>query len=109
MAFLLSMVGIGLSIWFKPNPILIGVLHSQTGTMAFSEKEVLHATLAAIEDVNANGGVLGRPLKAIIVDGASNEKTFAQQAQALLLTHKVPVIFGGWTSAQGNRMKNSFK
>ena len=104
MAFLLSIVGIGLSIWFKPNPILIGVLHSQTGTMAFSEKEVLHATLAAIEDVNANGGVLGRPLKAIVADGASNEKTFAQQANTLLVTHKVPVIFGGWTSASRKAM-----
>jgi urea transport system substrate-binding protein len=72
--------------------------------MAFSEKGVLQATLAAIDDVNAHGGVLGRPLKAVIADGASNEKIFAQQAEQLLAKDKVAVIFGGWTSASRKAM-----
>jgi len=104
LTMLLAVAGVGLPVLFEPQPILVGVLHSQTGTMAFSERGVLQATLAAIDDVNAHGGVLGRPLKAVIADGASNEKIFAQQAEHLLVSDKVPVIFGGWTSASRKAM-----
>tara|TARA_B100001059_G_scaffold83597_1_gene81702 strand:+ start:7991 stop:9307 length:1317 start_codon:yes stop_codon:yes gene_type:complete len=81
------------------KPIKIGVLHSRTGPMAISEKSVIDATILAIEDVNENGGVLGRPLKPIIIDGSSNEELFAQGAARLLDDEKVSVIFGCWTSA----------
>jgi len=104
LTLLLSVLGVGISLLFKPDPILVGVLHSQTGTMAFSEKGVLQATLAAIDDINAHGGVLGRPLKAVVADGVSDEKVFAQQAERLLTQEKVAVIFGGWTSASRKAM-----
>jgi urea transport system substrate-binding protein len=101
---LLFGVGVGIALSIKPEPILVGVLHSQTGTMAFSEKDVLQATLAAIDDINVQGGILGRPLKAVVADGASNERIFAQQAERLLTQEKVAVIFGGWTSASRKAM-----
>lgn len=81
------------------KPIMIGILHSQTGPMAISEKSVIDATILAIEDVNEGGGVLGRPLKPIIIDGSSDEDTFAKGAARLLDEEKVAAIFGCWTSA----------
>lgn len=81
------------------EPIKIGVLHSLTGTMSISEISVKDATLLAIEEINAVGGVLGRPLEAVIEDGASDLQTFAQKARQLLLEAEVAVIFGCWTSA----------
>src|SRR5262249_33822767 len=39
------------------QPIKVGILHSRTGTMAISEKPVVDATLFAIEELNAKGGV----------------------------------------------------
>jgi urea transport system substrate-binding protein len=104
LTLLLSVLGVGVSFLFKPTPILVGVLHSQTGTMSFSEKGVLAATLAAIDDVNSHGGVLGRPLQAVVADGKSDEHVFAQQAEQLLAKDKVAVIFGGWTSASRKAM-----
>lgn len=104
LTLLLSVLGVGISVWLKPKPVFVGVLHSQTGTMAMSEQSVLQATLAAIDDINAHGGVLGRPLKAIVVDGASDEKVFAQAAEQLLVNNRVEVIFGGWTSASRKAM-----
>jgi urea ABC transporter urea binding protein len=81
------------------EPIKIGVLHSLTGTMSISEISVKDATLLAVEEINAAGGVLGRPLEAVIADGASDLQTFAQKAKQLLQESQVAVVFGCWTSA----------
>ncbi|HLO48582.1 MAG TPA: urea ABC transporter substrate-binding protein [Kamptonema sp.] len=81
------------------NPIKIGLLHSLTGTMSISEVSVKDATLLAIEEINAAGGVLGCLLEPVIEDGASNLQTFAQKAKQLLLEKRVVVVFGCWTSA----------
>ncbi|MCT7978469.1 urea ABC transporter substrate-binding protein [Laspinema olomoucense] len=84
----------------SPNkPIKVGVLHSLTGTMSIGEVSVKDATLLAIEEINAAGGVLGRPLEAVIADGESNLKTFADKAKELLTQEQVEVVFGCWTSA----------
>jgi urea transport system substrate-binding protein len=83
----------------SPEPIKVGVLHSQTGTMAVSESPVIDAALLAIDELNQAGGVLGRPLKAVIVDGKSDPEEFARQAEKLLTEENVAVIFGCWTSA----------
>ena len=81
------------------EPIKIGVLHSLTGTMSISEISVKDATLLAVEEINAAGGVLGCPLEAVVEDGASDLQTFAQKARQLLLETQVAVVFGCWTSA----------
>ena len=79
--------------------IKIGVLHSLTGTMSVSGISVKDATLLAVEEINASGGVLGHPLEAVIEDGASDLQTFAQKAKQLFLEERVSVVFGCWTSA----------
>ena len=81
------------------DPIKVGILHSKTGPLALSEKSVIDATILAIEDINEQGGVLGRPLKPIIVDGSSDEAVFARGAKKLLDIDGVSVIFGCWSSA----------
>ena len=43
------------------EPIKIGVLHSLTGTMSISEISVKDATLLAVEEINATGGVPDAP------------------------------------------------
>lgn len=82
--------------WF--NSIKVGILHSQTGTMAMSEGPVIDATLLAIEEINNNGGLLGKLIDPIIADGKSDAATFAARAETLILQNKVDVIFGCWTS-----------
>lgn len=81
------------------SPIKVGVLHSLTGTMSISEVSVKDATLLAIEEINAAGGVLGHPLEPVVEDGASDLQTFAQKAKQLLQEERVSVVFGCWTSA----------
>jgi urea transport system substrate-binding protein len=78
--------------------VKIGVLHSLSGTMAISETSCKDATLLAVDEINAKGGVLGKKIEAVVVDPASNWPLFAEKAKELLLTHKVAATFGCWTS-----------
>lgn len=81
------------------EPIKVGVLHSLTGTIAIAEAHVVDAEKLAIDEINAAGGVLGRPLQPVIEDGASDWPTFAEKAQKLLESDKVAAVFGCYTSA----------
>jgi urea transport system substrate-binding protein len=80
-------------------PIRIGILHSKTGTMAISERPVIDAALLAVEEVNQAGGLLGRPVEAVVADGQSEEAVFARQAERLMREDGVVALFGCWTSA----------
>ena len=84
--------------------IKVGVLHSLSGTMSISETAVRDATLMAIEEINADGGVMGKQLEVIVEDGASDWPTFAEKAKKLLQSDEVAVVFGGWTSASRKAM-----
>lgn len=67
--------------------------------MSISEVSVRDATLLAIDEINAAGGVLGKKLQPVVEDGASDWPTFAEKAGKLLQQDKVAVVFGCWTSA----------
>ena len=83
----------------KP-PIKVGVLHSLSGTMAISEVAIKDVVLMAIDEINANGGLLGgRKVVPVIEDPASDWPTFAEKAKKLILQDKVCSVFGCWTSA----------
>ncbi|NCW78001.1 MAG: urea ABC transporter substrate-binding protein [Oxalobacteraceae bacterium] len=79
--------------------VIVGQLHSATGTMAISETGSIQAERLAIDQINAAGGILGRKIKIIQEDGASDWPTFAEKAKKLLSNDRVAAIFGCWTSA----------
>ena len=91
------------------DTIKVGVLHSLSGTMAISEVSVKDAELLAIDDINAQGGVLGKKLQPVVEDGASDWPTFAEKAKKLIVNDKVAVTFGGWTSASRKAMLPVFE
>lgn len=61
--------------------VTVGILHSATGTMAISETGSIQAEKLAIAQINEAGGVLGRKVKVIQEDGASDWPTFAEKAK----------------------------
>ncbi|MGS0736952.1 urea ABC transporter substrate-binding protein [Pseudomonas sp. GG8] len=79
--------------------VTVGQLHSATGTMAISETGSIQAERLAIDQINASGGILGRQIKVVQEDGASDWPTFAEKAKKLLVNDKVATVFGCWTSA----------
>ncbi len=90
-------------------PIKVGILHSLTGTMAISEKSVVDSTLMAIEEINQNGGLLGRKIEPLVADGRSDWPTFAKEADRLINVEKTCVVFGCWTSASRKSVKPIFE
>ena len=91
------------------EPIKVGILHSLSGTMAISETVLKDVALMAIEEINKNGGVLGRQLVPVVVDPASNWPLFAEKARQLLSQDKVDVVFGCWTSVSRKSTLPVFK
>ena len=80
------------------DTVKVGVLHSLSGTMAISETSLRDVLLFTFDEINAKGGVLGKKIEPVVVDGASNWPLFAEKAKQLLEQDKVAVVFGCWTS-----------
>jgi urea transport system substrate-binding protein len=78
--------------------VKVGVLHSLSGTMAISETSLRDVLLFTFDEINAAGGVMGKKIEPVVVDGASNWPLFAEKAKQLLDQDKVSVTFGCWTS-----------
>ena len=79
--------------------IRVGILHSLSGTMTASERPLQELLVMLIEQRNARGGLLGRPIEPVIVNPRSDAKAHGTLAQSLLLEQKVAAIFGCWNSA----------
>ena len=79
--------------------IKVGILHSLSGTMTASERPLQELLVMLIEQQNARGGLLGRPLEPVIVNPHSDPKAYAQLAKKLVAEDKVAAIFGCWSSA----------
>ena len=91
------------------EPIKVGILHSLSGTMAISETTLKDAMLMLIEEQNKKGGVLGRPLEAVVVDPASDWPLFAEKARELISQDDVAAVFGCWTSVSRKSVLPVFK
>ncbi len=79
--------------------VKVGVLHSLSGTMAISEVSLRDILLFAFDEINAKGGVMGKKIEPVVVDGASDWPLFKEKASQLVLQDKVAVTFGCWTSS----------
>jgi urea transport system substrate-binding protein len=81
------------------DAIKIGILHSLSGTLTASERPLQQVLVMLIEQLNAAGGLLGRPVEAVILDPGSKPENYAELAGIMLKQHGVAAIFGCWTSA----------
>ncbi|TXH35540.1 MAG: amino acid ABC transporter substrate-binding protein [Rhodospirillaceae bacterium] len=77
-----------------------GVLASQTGVAAITERTQLNGALLAIEEINAQGGIDGRPIRPVIYDPGSVPANFATYARRMLADNNVNIIFGCYMSSQ---------
>jgi branched-chain amino acid transport system substrate-binding protein len=78
------------------EPIKIGYGISQTGGLAPNGKSALLAQQIWEEDVNAAGGLLGRPVKLVYYDDQTNPATVPGLYQKLLDVDKVDLVIGGY-------------
>lgn len=87
------------------DTIKLGFLNSLTGGMAISEKTVSNVLHMAADEINADGGILGKQIEYVQEDGATDWPTFAEKTEKLLTQDCVAAIFGGWTSSSRKAVK----
>jgi urea transport system substrate-binding protein len=85
--------------------IQVGVLHSQTGFLRELEAGVLRATLLAFQEINDQGGLLGRRIVPTVADGRSSETVFMEQAAHLVGCDDIVTLFGCSTSSSRRRVR----
>lgn len=80
------------------EPIRVGFGMALTGPLAANGKSALLAQKIWEEDVNAKGGLLGRPVKLVVYDDQSNPSTVPGIYTKLLDVDKVELVIGGYAT-----------
>ncbi|MCP1841817.1 branched-chain amino acid transport system substrate-binding protein [Bradyrhizobium sp. USDA 4524] len=77
------------------EPIKIGLVTALSGQSARAGEALTRGATIAIEEINAKGGVLGRPLELVRRDDESNPAKGLIAARELIQREKVAVLVGG--------------
>ncbi len=83
----------------RSEKLRIGLLGALTGPLAPVERSMHDASLLAVDEVNAAGGVAGRQLEAVSADYASDTTRATFEATRLLRDEGIRLLAGGYTSA----------
>jgi branched-chain amino acid transport system substrate-binding protein len=86
------------------QPIKLGVVIPQTGPMALESQEMLAATQIAVEDVNAEGGVLGRKIELVVRDSEFKPEVAKRKATELVEVEKAAFLVGAIVGFEGIAM-----
>lgn len=86
------------------DAIRLGLIADQTGPLSFVGLANANVARMVVGDINAKGGLLGRPLELLIEDGATDD-TVAAEAAARLVQAEVDVLFGGIFSSTRQAIK----
>jgi urea transport system substrate-binding protein len=84
------------------DPIRIGVLSPVTGAWTVYGQAHSRGFELAVEEINAAGGVLGRPIEMILADYQTDQRLVVEQANRLLRQEKVDLLAGTFSSADRN-------
>src|SRR2546423_13027087 len=79
------------------DAINVASIHDLSGGLDIYGKPMVDALTLAVEEANAAGGLLGRPIKPINYDTQSNMQPYTQVAQQAALKDKVAGLPGGNT------------
>jgi len=80
------------------EPFKIGILIPITGTQAVMSEDLITGFKLAQEEINAAGGILGRPVELIIEDTETRPAPGMDAARKLIEVDKVKIISGGFSS-----------
>lgn len=97
-AFLVSLLSCGTGRAAEPQPIRIGFGEAQTGSLAVIGKSGIVAMQIWAEQVNAKGGLLGRPVKLVYYDTQSNPANVPGIYVKLLDVDHVDFVLSGYAT-----------
>jgi branched-chain amino acid transport system substrate-binding protein len=91
------------------DEIIIGAALCQTGIQAPLDEPALRGAQLAVDDLNAAGGILGKPVKLVAMDGKSDPVTVGNVAKQLVEQGAAAIIapsdfdFGGPASREAQK------
>jgi len=92
--FLISLLLVAPTLSADDKPISIGALFSLSSWGAEGGQAELNGTVMAIEEINLQGGVNGRPLRLIIEDNNSDLRASVSAFRKLMSVDRVPLVLG---------------
>lgn len=79
--------------------IKIGLLQPLTGPVSAAGLAITEGAKMAVEEINADGGIAGRPLELIVEDDENDPAVCANAASKVISRDEVVGIIGGWGSS----------
>jgi branched-chain amino acid transport system substrate-binding protein len=87
------------------DPIKVGVITDQTGALSFMGVANANVARMVIDDINARGGLLGRPVELHVEDSATEDSVAEAAAVKLVQDEHVDALFGGIYSSTRQAIK----
>lgn len=94
-----SLAGCTSSLGGDSGQIKVGSLSDRSGALAVYGNPMTKATKLAVDQINADGGLLDREVKLVNPDPQSNNQRYKDLARRLILEEEVDVLLGGISSA----------
>lgn len=88
------------------GPIKMGIATDITGAIGYAGNSCWQTAQLAVEEINAAGGIAGRPVELYLEDTASNETTAVANVRKLIQRERVDVVLGGITSSMRQAIKD---
>jgi ABC-type branched-subunit amino acid transport system substrate-binding protein len=87
------------------DPIKVGLIADQTGPLSFVGLANANVARMVVDDLNADGGLLGRHIELHVEDSATDDDVAAVKARKLVEADQVDVVFGGIYSSTRQAIK----
>src|SRR3954469_5829897 len=87
------------------RPARVGVITDQRGALSFMGIAKANVAKMVVRDINARGGLLGRPISLYIEDSATDDDTARIAAARLIEEAQVDVVIGGIYSSTRQAIK----
>src|SRR5260370_30601987 len=88
------------------TPLRIGMVDPLTGVYAAVAQNEVSGARLAVEQINAKGGILGRPIELLVEDSANDVGTGVQKTRKLIERDEGPFIMGDVSSGMPPPMPN---
>ncbi len=85
--------------------IKVGMIAEETGALSFMGRANANVARMVVDEINTNGGLLGRKIELYLEDGATTDAVAEAKAAKLVAQDKVDVIFGGIYSSTRQAIK----
>lgn len=87
------------------DPIKVGLVTDQTGALSFMGVANANVAKMVVDEMNADGGLLGRRVDLHLEDSATDESVGEEKAAKLVEQDEVDVILGGIYSSMRQAIK----